>query len=37
PKRRGVLWSPSYLAASCGRAPISIPRQYIQQQQAVPA
>jgi putative transposase len=37
PKRRGVLWSPSYLAASCGRAPISILRQYIQQQQAVPA
>ncbi|MFT5933749.1 MAG: hypothetical protein ACI9M6_000793 [Hydrogenophaga sp.] len=34
PKRRGVLWSPSYLAASCGRAPISILRQYIQQQQA---
>ncbi len=36
-KRRGVLWSPSYFAASCGGAPISILRQYIQQQQAVPA
>jgi len=29
---RGVLWSPSYLAASCGGAPISIIRQYIEQQ-----
>lgn len=36
-KRRGVLWSPSYFAASCKGAPISILRQYIQQQQAVPA
>ena len=36
-KRRGVLWSPSYFAASCGGAPISILRQYIEQQQAVPA
>lgn len=36
-KRMGVLWSPSYFAASCGGAPISILRQYIQQQQAVPA
>ena len=36
-KRRGVLWSPSYFAASCGGAPISTLRQYIQQQQAVPA
>ena len=29
---RGVLWSPSYFAASCGGAPISIVRQYIEQQ-----
>lgn len=36
-RRRGVLWSPSYFAASCGGAPINILRQYIQQQQAVPA
>jgi putative transposase len=27
-----VLWSPSYFAASCGGAPISIIRQYIEQQ-----
>ncbi len=30
---RGVLWSPSYFAGSCGGAPISIIKQYIQQQQ----
>jgi len=30
--RKGVLWSPSYFAASCGGAPISIIRQYIEQQ-----
>lgn len=35
-KRRGVLWSPSYFAASCGGAPIEILKTYIQQQ-AVPA
>jgi putative transposase len=29
---RGVLWSPSYFAASCGGAPIAIVRQYIKQQ-----
>ena len=29
----GVLWSPSYFAASCGGAPISIIRQYIENQQ----
>lgn len=29
---QGVLWSPSYFAASCGGAPISIIKQYIQQQ-----
>jgi putative transposase len=28
-----ALWSPSYFAASCGGAPISIIRQYIEQQQ----
>ena len=28
----GHFWSPSYLAASCGGAPLSILRQYIQQQ-----
>ena len=31
------VWSPSYFAASCGDAPISILRQYIEQQQAVSA
>lgn len=29
---KGVLWSPSYFAASCGGAPIAIIKQYIQQQ-----
>jgi putative transposase len=29
----GALWSPSSLAASCGRAPIAVIRQYIEQQQ----
>jgi putative transposase len=29
---RGHLWSPSYFAASCGGAPISMIRQYIEQQ-----
>lgn len=29
---KGVLWSPSYFAASCGGAPISIIKQYIEQQ-----
>ena len=29
---QGVLWSPSYFASSCGGAPISIIRQYIEQQ-----
>lgn len=36
-KRRGVLWSPSYFAASCGGAPFEILRQYIEQQQAIDA
>ncbi|MFO7765085.1 MAG: IS200/IS605 family transposase, partial [Pelovirga sp.] len=26
-------WSPSYFAASCGGAPISIVKQYVEQQQ----
>jgi len=30
---KGVLWSPSYFAGSCGGAPVSIIRQYIEQQQ----
>ncbi|MBU2763753.1 IS200/IS605 family transposase [Acidithiobacillus caldus] len=29
----GALWSPSYFAGSCGGAPISIIRQYIERQQ----
>ena len=29
---KGVLWSPSYFAASCGGAPIKIVREYIQNQ-----
>jgi putative transposase len=33
---RGALWSPSYFAASCGGAPISVVRKYIEQQ-ATPA
>lgn len=30
---KGKLWSPSYFASSCGGAPVSIVRQYIEQQQ----
>lgn len=30
--RQGVLWSPSYFAATCGGAPISVIRQYVEQQ-----
>jgi putative transposase len=30
---KGVLWPPSYFAASCGGAPIRIIRRYIEQQQ----
>ena len=30
---KNVLWSPSYFAASCGGAPISVIRQYVEQQQ----
>jgi len=29
---KGVLWSPSHFASSCAGAPISIVRQYIEQQ-----
>jgi putative transposase len=29
---KDVLWSPSYFAASCGGAPITILREYIEQQ-----
>ena len=29
----GVLWSPSYFAASCGGAPVSIVQQYTEQQE----
>ena len=29
---KGVLWSPSYFAASCGGAPIEIVKEYIEQQ-----
>ena len=28
----GALWSPSYFAGSCGGAPISLIRQYVEQQ-----
>jgi len=31
-RTHGHLWSPSYLAASCGGAPLSIINQYIEQQ-----
>ena len=30
---KGVLWSPSYFAASCGGAPLSIIKQYVKSQQ----
>jgi putative transposase len=29
---KGVLWSPSYFAVSCGGAPLSVVRQYVEQQ-----
>ena len=29
---KGVLWSPSYFAASCGGAPLDVIKQYIEQQ-----
>ena len=30
---KGVLWSPSYFAASCGGAPLDVVRQYIENQE----
>ncbi len=30
--RQGVLWSPSYFAASCGGAPLSLIKRYIESQ-----
>jgi len=32
---KGVLWTPGYFASSCGGAPVSIIRQYIEQQQTL--
>ena len=32
-RTNGHFWSPSYLAASCGGAPLTIIRQYTEQQQ----
>lgn len=29
---KGVLWSPSYFAGSCGGAPLSVIKQYVEQQ-----
>ena len=29
---KGVLWSPSYFAASCGGAPLDVIRRYVEQQ-----
>ena len=34
---KGVLWSPSYFAGSCGGAPLNIIREYIQKQQSPPS
>lgn len=31
---KGVLWSPSYFASSCGGAPIDIVRKYIENQKS---
>ncbi|MDO9582535.1 MAG: IS200/IS605 family transposase [Desulfomicrobium sp.] len=30
---KGVLWSPSYFAGSCGGAPLTVIRQYVENQQ----
>jgi putative transposase len=30
---KGTLWSPSYFAASCGGAPLSVIRKYVESQQ----
>ena len=32
--RNGVLWSPSHFVASCGSVPLSVVRQYVEQQRA---
>jgi putative transposase len=32
---KGVLWSPSYFAASCGGVPLSIIKQYIENQKTL--
>ena len=32
---RGVLWSPSYFAASCGGAPLDVIRKYVEDQRVV--
>ncbi|MBO0863374.1 MAG: transposase [Chloracidobacterium sp.] len=32
--RKGVLWSPSYFAASTGGAPLETVRKYVEQQRA---
>ena len=34
--RNGVLWSPSYFAASCGGAPLDVVRRYVEDQKAGP-
>jgi putative transposase len=34
--RQGVLWSPSYFAASCGGAPLSVIAEYIKSQRVAP-
>jgi putative transposase len=34
--RQGVLWSPSYFAASCGGAPLSVIAEYIKSQRGAP-
>ena len=33
--RKGVLWSPSYFAASCGGDPLDIIRKYVETQRAI--
>lgn len=32
--RRGVLWSPSYFATSCGGAPLDLVRRYVENQRS---
>ena len=33
---KGVLWTPSYFAASCGGAPLSVIKQYVENQRSGP-